>query len=215
MKHIAIALIILLGFGAQVFAATVLFVPQGGTGGTAFGPYPLVGGFGDGGAALTASSSPSVVRIIGTSTTEASSFVRLGIGTTTPHIGVGAAIGTTTMMSGAQFYQHIASSTGATTYTVNWESGNIQRFILTANSNMVINSTSSNPRSGGKYMVEVCQDPTGSRTLTFTNPISLRWTSGTTTITSTANFCTWIGMVYDERWGLYHVLASSTSLKNQ
>lgn len=108
-----------------------------------------------------------------------------------------------------------SSSAGASSpYTVDWSTGSIQRYILNANSFIAINATSSNPQDGGRYTLKVCQDSTGSRTLTFSTPTQLRWWRGTTTIDSTANTCTLIGMIYDGLKQRYNVVASSTGILN-
>lgn len=136
----------------------------------------------------------------------------VGIASTTPSPMWGLSIATTTVFGNTQFGGFIASTTAAASYTVNWESGNTQRFILNQNSTFIINATSSNPRDGFKYLLKLCQDGTGSRTATFATPGQLVWSAGTTTVTSTANRATYIGMVYDARAQRYDVIASSTNL---
>jgi hypothetical protein len=121
-------------------------------------------------------------------------------------------VGTTTIQG--QFASLTASTTASATQTIDWSTGNTQAIMLTAATNIVVNSTSSNPINGGKYTLRICQDPTGSRTLTWANPVNLRWWNGTTTITTTANKCTFIGMIYTELNGnsTYSVVASSTNI---
>lgn len=112
--------------------------------------------------------------------------------------------------------QPFASSTGATSHTVDWANGTTQRYILTAATDFIINSTSSNPTDGGRYMLKICQDGTGSRAVTFATPGALRWggiTPATTTIDTTADECTFIGMVYDSTYSIYNVVGSSTNNK--
>lgn len=137
---------------------------------------------------------------------------QLGIASSTPGANWGLSIATSTVVSGGQLAVNIASSSAqAATYTVNWNSGNTQRFILNQATNFVINATSSNPRDGAKYTLKICQDGTGSRTATFVTPGQLVWSSkGTTTIASAANSATLIGMIYDGRTQRYDILASTT-----
>lgn len=140
------------------------------------------------------------------------SLGRLGFGTASPSALQGITIATSTVFSTTQFGGSIASSTSqAANYTVNWETGNIQRYILNQSTNLIINATSSNPRDGFFYKLLLCQDPTGSRVATFVTPGQLIWTQyGTTSVQQAANTGTWIGMVYDSRVQRYTVLASST-----
>lgn len=113
---------------------------------------------------------------------------------------------------------YIASTTASATQVVNWSTGNTQRIMLTANTQIVVNATSSNPIDGGKYVLKICQDPTGSRTVTFF-PNALRWPTlgatpgATTTVSSAANSCTFIGMIYDALYGVYSVMGSTTGVK--
>lgn len=140
------------------------------------------------------------------------------IGTTTSWMNsILTLVGTTTVQG--QIGSLLASTTASATQNINWSSGNKQTIMLTANTNIVINATSSNPVNGFNYVLEVCQDLTGSRTLTWANPTFLDWETdnagnslGTTTISSGASLCTqWI-MWYRDINGnkLYHFMASST-----
>lgn len=70
----------------------------------------------------------------------------------------------------------------STAVTVNWNNGNVQRVRLTGNATL----TFSNPVAGAMYTLEVLQDGTGSRTVTW--PAAVLWDNGLTpTITTTAN----------------------------
>lgn len=142
---------------------------------------------------------------------------RMMFGTTTSNLLAGITIGTSTVLKFAQFSNDYASSSAqAASYTVNWDTGNTQRYILNQNTNFVINSTSSNPRDGGKYVLKICQDTTGSRTATFVTPGQLVWSSqGTTTVGSAAGQATLIGMIYDGRTQRYDITASSTMLNGR
>lgn len=171
-------------------------------------------------AALTYNSSPGRLSFTyGSSTSLTTSGAtwlaanggNLGFGTSTPSPLWGATFATSTVFNGVQFGGTIASTTpSAATYTVNWESGNTQRFILDQSSTFIINSTSSNPHDGHKYILKICQDTTGSRTATFATPAQLVWSKGTTTVSSAASTGTMIGLIYDGRSGRYDVVASTT-----
>lgn len=115
------------------------------------------------------------------------------------------------------FSAGIASSTSqASIITVDWNgsnanhAGNEWRQILTQNTSLILNATSSNPIDGGKYILKLCQDGVGSRTVTWATPGQLIWSNGTTTISSGANTGTVIGMIYDGRTSRYDIVASST-----
>ena len=136
-----------------------------------------------------------------------------GFASSTPSKLWGISIATTTVFMNSQIAGAIASSSAqAATYTVDWNTGNTARYILNQSTNLVINATSSHPLDGGKYTLKLCQDGTGSRAVTFVTPGQLVWWNGTTTITSTANRATFIGMIYDARAQRYDVVASSTNL---
>lgn len=139
---------------------------------------------------------------------------QLKIATTTAWLNSSiTAVGTTTVQG--QINSLTASTSAASTQTINWSSGNTQSIMLTsATTQIVMNATSSNPVDGGKYVLKICQDGSGSRAINWSNPIGLRWTSGTTTITSTANKCTFIGFIYTAQNGnnIYSGIASSTNV---
>jgi hypothetical protein len=137
-----------------------------------------------------------------------------GIGTSTTNaiMGVGFNIATSTTLRG-QLGHFIASTTAANmNVTINWNDGDTQRIIATTSKNIVMNSTSSKPVDGMRFVLKLCQDATGGRTFTFT-PTALRWGSGTTSIPTTANTCSMIGGIYDAAFGIYNVVASSTGMK--
>jgi len=135
---------------------------------------------------------------------------KLGVASTSPSALWGASIGTTTVFTAQAAVTIASSTTDNSTETVDWNNGNQVAYILNQNTNIAINSTSSHPVDGGRYILDLCQDPTGSRTVTFATPGQLIWPQGTTTISSTANTGTWIGFVYKARIQRYVALASST-----
>ena len=145
---------------------------------------------------------------------------RMGVGTTSPSALWGFVVATTTMVQNAQFGITIASSTAnLPTVLINWNgtttamAGNHFRYILQQNTIFILNSTSSYPLDGGRYITSFCQDGTGSRTPTWATPGSIIWDTpeGTTTIKATANTMTSIAWWYDGRVGRYHAVATSTS----
>lgn len=154
---------------------------------------------------------------VGSTTNDASFIInnagRVGVGTSSISARFGMTIATSTMFIGTQYAGNIASSSAvASSYTVNWNTGNTQRFMLNQATTFIINATSSNPLDGATYRIKICQDAVGSRTATFATPGQLRWWNGTTTISSAANTCTWIGMIYDGLYQRYDVVASSTGI---
>jgi hypothetical protein len=136
----------------------------------------------------------------------------LGLASSTPSTLAGISVGTSTVVEQAQLAVNISSSTtDNTTETVNWDKGNEVRYVLNQNTNIAINATSSYPRDGGKYILKLCQDGTGSRTVTFVTPAQLVWEAGaTTSVQGTANTETILAMVYDGRTQRYDIVASST-----
>jgi len=140
-----------------------------------------------------------------------SSNFGIGIASTTPQPS-GLTIGWGNLVLGAgQFAMAYASSTNpAQIQTIDWNSGGMQRIIASSSLSLVINATSSHPYDGGHYILKICQDGTGSRSITFITPGQLAWANGTTTISSAANSGTLLGMIYDARIARYDVVASST-----
>lgn len=129
-------------------------------------------------------------------------------------------IGTTTISSGAQMVNTAASSTsGSGAITIDWNTGNQQVFLLTGNTTFTMNSTSSHPVNGGYYSVYIQQDGSGSRTVTWASANNIRWSNGTTTVSSAANSCTLIGFHFlssppnepTANLGIYLGIASSTA----
>lgn len=137
---------------------------------------------------------------------------KVGVGTTTPYLNsIITAVGTTTVQG--QIVSLMASTTSGTSLTgrlIDFSTGNTQRLTLNANATLVINATSSNPIDGAKYVLKLCQDATGSRTVMFVTPGQLVWYNGTTTATTTPNTANLIGMIYDAREQKYNVIASTT-----
>lgn len=132
----------------------------------------------------------------------------------TPSAKFGLVLATSTVISG-NAGSLTASSTGAATYNVNWDSGTVQRFVLTQNSTFIFNSTSSVPIDGGKYLLKICNGTTA-YTATFPNGVSQRWigiTPATTTLSTSANTCTFLGLIYDDLYGIYQIASTTGPLK--
>ncbi len=202
MNRLLLIVASLLIFGTMAEAAvTILPVIQGGTGWASLESTRILIGNGS--------------SQIATSSSSITSTGVVGLASSSPTSLFGISLGTSTVIQAAQFIQTTASSSAqAATYTVDWETGNYQRFILNQATNIVINATSSNPREGGRYVLELCQDATGGRVATFVTPGQLRWggvTPATTTIDVTANECTFIGFVFRKSSNVYNAVASSTN----
>lgn len=115
----------------------------------------------------------STPQAIGTSSTP--QFGRLGLGT--------AAASTAKLKVAGQFYvPEITDTVSAGAATIDWDAGNEHYLSLTANTTL----TFSNPNGGGRYVLLLQQDATGSRTVTW--PATVLWSGGTApTLTTTAN----------------------------
>lgn len=159
---------------------------------------------------------------IGISANASSTFANLNVGTSTftGATNFTGSMATTTFRgpidaNGAQVAQGWASSTASSPQTINWLSGNTQSYTLSGTVAFELTSTSSHPQDGGRYTLRFCQDTSGSRSQTWTSGsgINLRWWNGTTTISSAANSCTYLFMMFDSSSSKYHVVASSTGLQ--
>jgi hypothetical protein len=81
--------------------------------------------------------------------------------------------------------------TDGSTIALNWTNGDTQTVTITGNRTF----TFSNPVAGRRYVIEVTQDTTGSRTLTWP---TIRWQGGTApTLTTTASKTDLIVLLYD------------------
>lgn len=143
-----------------------------------------------------------------------SNIGRVAFGGTAPLATYGVTFATSTAFNLAQLALNYSSTTpSAASYTLNWERGNNQRFILNQNTTFIINATSSNPRDGAGYTLKICQDGTGSRTVTWATPGQMIWEGGngaTTTVLAAANSVTMLAMIYDSRVSRYDIVASTT-----
>ena len=80
----------------------------------------------------------------------------------------------------------------STALTIDWNNGNTQRCTLTGN----VTFTLSNPVAGSFYSLELIQDGTGGRTVTF--PATVRWTNAASipTLVTTAARVTLVTLYY-------------------
>lgn len=115
----------------------------------------------------------------------------------TSYLGLGADPDSSArMVAAGQYYssRYDNGDSGASK-TINWDNGNVQRLRLTANCTLTL----SNPKSGGRYLLELVQDSTGGRTVTW--PSTVKWPGGTAPTLSGANkvdiiALSWNGTVY-------------------
>ncbi|MBC7778091.1 MAG: hypothetical protein H7246_21845 [Phycisphaerae bacterium] len=81
--------------------------------------------------------------------------------------------------------------TDGATIALDWDYSNVQSVTLGGNRTF----TFSNPKDGGRYLIVLKQDATGSRTVTWP---TIKWVGGTTpTLTTTANKYDLITLIYD------------------
>jgi hypothetical protein len=203
-----LALTILLAAAGSVVASSILNVGLGGTG---WG-YP--GGFFYGSIPIGNGLNPIATSTNLSFATSTNTFYvngKIGIASSTPQ-GVFGVSGSGFVINGQLSVYDASSTTDAAVETVNWGTGNTVDYLLNANTSFVINATSSNPNGGGGwYTLNICQDATGGRTVTFITPGQLRWSSGTTTITGTANTCQALLFHYFPMYGRYEVIASTSA----
>lgn len=77
------------------------------------------------------------------------------------------------------------------TIALDWNNGNVQSVTLAGNRTF----TFANPITGGRYLIVLKQDATGSRTITWP---TIKWRGGTApTLTTTANKTDLITIVWD------------------
>jgi len=94
-----------------------------------------------------------------------------------------------------QYYSAVFTLTDAATIALDWDNGNVQKVTLAGNRTF----TFADPKAGARYMIELIQDGTGSRTITWP---TIKWQDGSApTLTTTAGktdliFITWDGTDY-------------------
>jgi len=101
---------------------------------------------------------------------------------TTVSVGTGANASASVTMRGQYFSELVQAGTASTDSTINWSSGNEHRLVLGAN----ITLTFSNGVTGGRYVLLLVQDSTGSRTVTW--PGAVKWgNAGVSTLSTTGS----------------------------
>ena len=173
-----------------------------------------------GGSVGIATTTPTGIFSVGNAIASGGFYIlangNLGQGTSSPSAGLTVA-NQNIVVGNGQLGQYVASTTGATTQSINWNSGNVQDILLQANTNFVINATSSNP-IGGAYSLNICQGGAGSYTITFTDPQALRW-AGITPATTTMGMGTRVGTgiqivgVFSNNSRLYNMSSSTLTCK--
>jgi hypothetical protein len=134
----------------------------------------LTGITSSGTAALAVITASSTLNVTGTSTLGVTNTAAL---TSTTFAPTGLAQGPIAALT-----RYSGGDAGATP-AINWNNGNKQRFRLTANAT----PTFANPVKGADYVLELQQDGTGSRTVTWSGA-TVVWPDGVTpTLTTTAN----------------------------
>jgi hypothetical protein len=134
----------------------------------------------DGGAGSTVTlSTPQNIH-----TSATPQFARLGLGASADSSAVGKFAG--------QYYSPTNDDGNSSTAdTIDWDAGNTRLSTLTGNCTF----TFSNPKDGGRYLIALKQDGTGSRTVTW--PSSVKWANGTPpTLTTTAGHVDVVTLVY-------------------
>jgi hypothetical protein len=107
---------------------------------------------------------------------------------TTPSLGVATA---TRITVAGQYASTAYALTDGSTIALDWNNGNVQKVTIAGNRTF----TFANPIAGGRYLIEVIQDATGSRTLTWP---TIKWQGGTApTLTTTASKTDLITLIYD------------------
>jgi len=95
------------------------------------------------------------------------------------------------MLVAGQYASTRFALTDGATIALDWNNSNVQSVTLGGNRTF----TFANPKDGGRYLIRLKQDATGSRTVTWPTII---WRGGTApTLTTTANKVDLITLIYD------------------
>jgi len=95
------------------------------------------------------------------------------------------------MLANGQYNSANYALTDGATIALSWNNGNVQSVTLGGNRTF----TFANPVAGGRYLIVLKQDATGSRTVTWP---TVKWRGGTApTLTTTANKYDLITLIYD------------------
>lgn len=96
------------------------------------------------------------------------------------------------MAARGQYYSMMyANGTASSTQNIDWRNGNVQEVGVSSNTTFTL----TNGRAGGRYILKIIQDESGSRTYTW--PDSVSWPSHTAPASSTSGKIDIITMVYD------------------
>jgi hypothetical protein len=91
-----------------------------------------------------------------------------------------------------QYYTELHTETDGATVTFDFDDGNVQEVTLAGNRTFAF----TNAKPGGRYMVKITQDATGSRTVTW--PGNIKWSGGSApTLTTTAGKTDIVSLMYD------------------
>ena len=90
------------------------------------------------------------------------------------------------VVSNLQYYSTLYDAgNGGSSKTIDWDNGNVQK--VTLDSGTTTTFTFTNGKAGARYLLQLKQDATGSRTCAF--PASVKWAGGITpTLTTTASY---------------------------
>jgi hypothetical protein len=159
---------------------------------TSNGAFTIAGGSG----AVSINSSGTGIVSIGNSTG------KVGIGTGSPQHMLD--------VNGSLYSRRYAvTDPGTGTIAIDWDNGNTQSVTITGTGRTV---TFSNGQDGGKYVLIIKQDGTGSRTIT-TWPAAVRWpTGGAVTLTTTASKSDYLGFIYNGVDSKYDAVAFMTNM---
>jgi ribosomal subunit interface protein len=125
---------------------------------------------------------------------------KLGIGS------LSAAPTTKLQIAGGSAFVEESALTDVATITVDWQLGNQQRVTLGGNRAIAF----SNQVAGQVLRLMICQDGTGSRTVTAW-PASVQWNGGTApTLTTTANKCDVVSFLGTNATGTLKVFGTAT-----
>jgi hypothetical protein len=111
-------------------------------------------------------------------------FARMGLGNAAD---ANAAL----KMTGQYWSAEYDAGNSGTSKTINWNDGNTQILTLTGNCTLTL----SNPQAGGRYLLILIQDGTGSRTVTW--PSTVKWSNATApTLTTAASSVDLVTLAY-------------------
>lgn len=100
---------------------------------------------------------------------------------------------------GQIFSPLVDNGNSGTAKTIDWNAGNHQKLTLTGNCTLTLN----NPKDGARYLLNIFQDGTGGRTITW--PADVVWPAGVApTLTATAGKMDLIVLVFDATTTKYY-----------